>query len=192
MKEKIEKALSIIRTAHTCYNKGIFVGHSGGKDSQVILHLANRVLVEFKIVHNVKPMLTPNMDPVSALTAMHPETLEFLYSEIASNNHVSFLPAPMMSKYIASNSLTCQIDGARIVEAERAGKSADIIRDGVNVSRAEMSSFEPVGIFGLAISYPIYDWTDTDVFDYLTQNNIPISSEYEHNGELDQYLNDRK
>jgi 3'-phosphoadenosine 5'-phosphosulfate sulfotransferase (PAPS reductase)/FAD synthetase len=167
----------------------MFLGHSGGKDSTVILHLTKFVVPKFKIVHNVKPMLGTSGDPVGALTEQWPQTLEFMYTDVCKNNSVTFMHSTAMEQWVSENNLLCQIDGARKSEATRAGKSANIIRDGVSVSRSEMKELETNGIFGLAICYPILDWTDVDVFDYLTENKIAISKEYYVNGELESYLN---
>ena len=54
-----------------------------------------------------------------------------------------------------------------------------------------MPSFVKNGIFGLSITYPIVDWTDEEVFDYLDNNEIPFSAEYMRNGEYYTYLKNR-
>ena len=187
-KYKVADALrrigSVIRTFRA---DQIFLGTSGGKDSVVIQHLTQRLLPHVIMVHNVKPMLGSTGDPIAALTEMHPETLEFLYSEICVNNEVLFMHSSNMYSWISYNNMKCQIDGARIEEATRPGKSADIIRSGKNVSRSEMHEFEPDGIFGLSICYPILDWTNIDVFDYLYDNNLKCSEEYLKNGEYNEW-----
>ncbi len=178
----------ITKAAHLVGTNGIFAGHSGGKDSCVIHHLAKRVLGHNLVtVHNVKPMLGTSGDPVAALTEMHPETLEFLYSNVCKNGQVLFMHSSNMPDWVERNSMRMQIDGARIAEANRPGKSSDIIRNGVNVNRSLMTEIEPVGIFGLTICYPILDWSDEDVFDYLHENNLPFSDEYMKNGEYDSW-----
>ena len=168
-----------------------FLGHSGGKDSIVIHHLAQQVIdsQSLLIVHNVKPLLGTSGDPVAELTEMHPETLDFLYSTVCKTSEVQFLHSSMMKFWILKNAVTYQIDGARKAEADRPGKSSNIIRDGKDVNRAEMNWFEPVGIFNLAILYPIYDWSDQDVWDYIITNKLTFSDEYLKNGEYEKYSN---
>jgi 3'-phosphoadenosine 5'-phosphosulfate sulfotransferase (PAPS reductase)/FAD synthetase len=166
----------------------VFVGHSGGKDSCVIHHLTKSVFGDdVRVVHNVKPMLGTSGDPVAALTEMHPETLVFLYETVCRNYKVHFMHSSQMPEFVVANGLRCQIDGARIAEASRPGKSSDIIRDGKNVNRSLMNEFEPNGIFGLNICYPILDWSDEDVFDYLHFFKLPFSDEYRKNGEYDSW-----
>jgi len=184
---KVKEALDRIERVVGPFCDEVFVGHSGGKDSCVINHLATQVLGQVPLVHNVKPMLGTSGDPVAALTEMHPETLEFLYSEVCKNHRVTFMHSVFMPSWITMNRMTLQIDGARQAEASRPGKSSDFIRDGVNVNRSLMSYYEPKGIFGLGICYPIFDWSDDDVFDYLYHYKIPFSKEYLKNGEYDSW-----
>jgi predicted phosphoadenosine phosphosulfate sulfurtransferase len=102
------------------------------------------------------------------------------------------MPAIMMQDFVYANNLTCQIDGARVSEAERPGKSSNFIRDGQNVNRKELTPFVENGMFGLTVCYPIYDWTDDDVFDYLIDTEIEVSNEYIENGEIMAYLDRKK
>lgn len=185
--DKIKAAHLRIKTAYEIHGNSIFLGHSGGKDSCVINHLTKQVIPDYKIVHNVKPMLGTSGDPVAALTEMYPSTLVFLYSNVSVNQPVEFLHSSQMPNYIERNNLTCQIDGARIEEHDRPGKSSNIIRNGESVNRKEMTEYEPNGIFGLAICYPILDWSSQDIFDYLVAHNLPFSNEYIENGEYEQF-----
>jgi hypothetical protein len=164
------------------------MGHSGGKDSTVLLHLTKQVCTNIRIVHNVKPMLGHSGDAVGALTEQHPATLEFLYTTVCVDNAVAFMHSSKMDSYVYSHALECQLDGSRACESDRAGKSSQFIKDGVQVSRIEMTEFEEHGIFGLSICYPLFDWTDDDIFDYIMINSLPISQEYFMNGEIAAYL----
>lgn len=161
-----------------------FVGHSGGKDSVVIHSLTKLAGLNLQVIHNVKPMLHTSGDEVAALTEMWPQTLEFLYTNVCAESRVTFMKSTEMELYLKEKKLTCQIDGARIVESDRAGKSANFMRKGELLSRSEIQVFEPDGMFGLSVLYPIYDWTDDDVFDYILDNGLKLSPEYGINGEL--------
>lgn len=187
---KVDLAKSRLETVLNKIGDKIFLGHSGGKDSQTILHLARSMGFNGKIVHNIKPLLGTSGDPVAALTEMHPETLNFLYTNVCRKNRVEFLHSSGMEEWVKDNGMLCQIDGARTEEATRAGKSANIIRNGVSVNRALMTEFEPCGIFNLQISYPIYDWTGYDVFDYLCANKVELSREYATDAEYLQWEKD--
>lgn len=192
-KIKLHVALTRVADAFEKFGNKVFLGHSGGKDSCVIHHLVKTLTRDPIIVHNVKPMLSEvESDPIAKLTAMHPSTLEFLYSTVARKHHVDFMPAIMMENFVKNKGLLCQIDGARVAEANRPGKSSNFIKNGINVNRKELTPFVENGMFGLSVCYPIYDWSDDDVFDYLVENRIEVSDEYIENGELMEYLERKK
>ena len=186
---KIENAKARIAAAVEKHKGAVFLGHSGGKDSQVILHLTQKILPDVKIVHNVKPMLGTSGSAVGALTEMWPETLQFLYTHTCRKNQVMFMKSDKMKQWIKDNNVTCQIDGARIDECNRPGKSSDIIRNGVACNRSTMVEYEPTGIFGLGISYPILDWDNYDVFNYLHENSQYISKEYLKDADYNEWHN---
>lgn len=184
----IENALSRIAQAYQKFGSSMFIGHSGGKDSCVILHLTQQIYPNITIVHNVKPILGTSGDPVAALTEQHPKTLEFLYTHVCRHNQVRFMHSSMMPDFVKARTLKCQVDGARRSEWSRPGKSSNIIVNGENVNRKDMPEFVENGIFNIALVYPIVDWEDKDVFDYLITNDIPFSDEYRENGELEAHL----
>ena len=162
---KIQAACSRIHEAYTKFGGALFLGHSGGKDSCVIHQLANTVASNLLIVHTPKP-------------STHPKTVEFLYN-LAVSNTIMMVPSDKMEAFVASHSLRCQIDGTRIDEANRKdGRSTTFVQNNVNKSRTEMSHFVENGLFGLSMVYPIFDWTDDEVFDYIKSHNIPLSEEY--------------
>ncbi len=157
------KELDLIQKYFEKYEFGMFVATSGGKDSTVILDLALKINPEIMIVHNPKHIT-------------HPDTVQFLY-DISQKNVIHYVPSKMMEQFIKENQLKCQIDGTRISEFDRVDKSADLIINGKTVSRTEMSD-HGVGIWGLENIYPIYDWSDDDVFSYCKNHFLPLSREY--------------
>ena len=189
--EKTNSALYYIEKCVSEHGNAGFLGHSGGKDSIVIHHLAQLMIdhQSLVIVHNVKPLLGTSGDPIAELTEMHPETLDFLYASVCVNNEINFLHSSMMQQWIIDHAVKYQIDGARKAEYDRPGKSSNIIRNGKDVNRSEMNWYEPDGIFGLAIVYPIFDWSDQDVWDYIITNKLAFSEEYLKNGEYEKYSN---
>lgn len=189
IEQKAQIAIERIKTAAT-KNRRIITGHSGGKDSVVIHDLVNRSgITRFGIIHNVKPLLGTSGDSVAALTEMWPETLDFLYTNVCKSATLTFMHSSNMAQYIWDNRIDCQIDGSRLSEYTRAGKSSQFIVDGKSVSREFMTDYVPNGIFGLNMVYPIFDWTDDEVFEYIHEQGLAISREYEINGELESYRN---
>lgn len=139
-----------------------YIGTSGGKDSVVIEWLANKLFqVKLPVVHTPK-----------AIT--HPLTAAFLY-EKSLTTPIMFCPSAE-HKYLGYDT---QIDGTRIAEYNRTdGRSTDFVRDGKNVSRLEMTMWCPNGLFGLNFIFPIYNWSDEDVWGCIFKHDIPFSKEY--------------
>lgn len=157
------KELDLIQKYFEKYEFGMFVATSGGKDSTVILDLALKINPCITIIHNPKSIT-------------HPDTIRFLY-DVSQRNIINYVPSSLMEKFIKDNNLKCQIDGTRISEFDRVDKSADLIINGQTVSRTEMKD-HGFGIWNLENIYPIYDWSDEDVFNYCKKHKIPLSREY--------------
>jgi 3'-phosphoadenosine 5'-phosphosulfate sulfotransferase (PAPS reductase)/FAD synthetase len=72
-----------------------------------------------------------------------------------------------------------QIDGTRIAEHDRSnGRAVDVVIDGKQVSRKELPLYLENGLFGLNFVYPIYDWSDAEVWAAIAHYDIPFSEEY--------------
>lgn len=147
----------------------VFVAHSGGKDSVVVHKLARMVFgYDVKVVHTPK---------IEGFNKVHPDTIDFLYEQ-AANYGMAYVPGNKMHGYLLSNNLMIQIDGTRADEADRTDRSSDVVVDGKNVSRTEMNWFTRDGLFGQACVFPIYDWSDDDVWNFIEEYQVPFSKEY--------------
>lgn len=141
-----------------------YVGHSGGKDSVLIHHL-----VGMTFGHDRVPVLhTPKLEGPNTV---HPLTRDFLYSRPYP---IIYYPGrPTLIGY------TDQVDGTRKFEATRNdGRSTNVIFDGEDVPRDKMREFTDNGLFGLRVYFPIYDWTDAQVWAAIHVLKIPYSLEY--------------
>lgn len=159
----VSNAVSRLRDLALDKREGAYVGHSGGKDSCLITALVTLAYPDhtFPLVHTVKVHET------------HPKTVQFLYT---LNMIVVYTPKELHGDLGAS----LQIDGTRIAEATRDdGRSTDFVSQGVNKSRKELTLFVPDGLFGLDFVFPIFDWTDEQVWDTIKALKIPVSEEYE-------------
>jgi 3'-phosphoadenosine 5'-phosphosulfate sulfotransferase (PAPS reductase)/FAD synthetase len=75
--------------------------------------------------------------------------------------------------------LLTQIDGTRRAEASRRdGRDVGVIIGGQEVSRTETPLYLEKGMFGRNFIYPIYDWTDEQVWATILLYSLPISREY--------------
>jgi 3'-phosphoadenosine 5'-phosphosulfate sulfotransferase (PAPS reductase)/FAD synthetase len=108
---------------------------------------------------------------------IQPHTVRFI-SDLGKEKEINFVIPAEMEAFIKLTDLKCQVDGTRMDEFTRTEKSSDLIQNGENVSRENMQHFVENGIFGLTILYPIYDWTEDEVWKYINANNIEISKEY--------------
>ncbi len=144
--------------------KGLFVGHSGGKDSSVVRWLADQAgQSDCLTVHIPKPN---GADGVQNLTR------KFLYE---LDRSVLYMPNYRFEAF----GLKTQIDGTRMAEAQRrGGRGCTIVIRGKECSRADMPLYLEDGLFGLQFVYPIFDWTDLQVWATIFLHNIPFSKEY--------------
>lgn len=142
----------------------MYLAYSGGKDSSVILDLALKVNPKILIIHNPK-------------YSTHPDTVVHIY-KVSMEHNILLVPFYLMLFFVKNNGLECQIDGTTIEEHNRTGKSSDLIVNGLNVSRKYMKQTNPKGIWDITSIYPIFDWTEQMVFEYLKRNNVKISEEY--------------
>ena len=167
LKKKIEYVLATLNNAYMTCSDRLYVGHSGGKDSCVVLHLMKQIDPEVKVVH------TPKLQD-----KMLPETLEYFYYSMCQANVVYIVPFEHMDNFIIRNNLMMQIDGSRRDECDRTDRSDDFVKGGENVNRKDLPQFVEEGLFGVPQLYPIYDWTDDEVWRYIKENNIQVSKEY--------------
>lgn len=169
--EKEDIALARINEALSKGN--VYLGHSGGKDSAVILTLALIALKGAKpvIVHTIKDSFNKNRT--------HPDTIRYLYDTVSKwAKVIHFVPEDEMENFRQTSGLKYQIDGTRASEFERLDRSSTLVMDGKEQSREHMGDRTNNGVFGFDFFYPIYDWTDEEVWDYIWFQNIPLSEEY--------------
>lgn len=151
------------------------IGHSGGKDSVVNHWLVSKV-IDLPVVHTSKP---------GGDNAIHPDTLMFLYQLPFS---VELWPRAlgMNPKY------RLQFDGSRASEYDRTDRSANFIRDGQSVNRKELPLIVPNSMFGMTFVFPMYDWSDADVWAAMFHYHLPFSKEYGYEHSLyEGYCNHR-
>lgn len=175
IQQKIDETVKRLQNLdlYTQYADTFYTGHSGGKDSCLINALVSMAYGELdsdtnkwkcyvSVIHTVKPLET------------HPLTIKFLY-DLSATQIIHYVP----KEDHLSLGLKCQIDGTRIAEATRNdGRSTNFVTNGVEKSRTELTFFVPNSLFGLDFVYPIFDWSDDEVWAALEYLQVPISPEY--------------
>lgn len=168
---RIDKALKRILNMpflRDPFQGGVYVGHSGGKDSVLVRWLTDKVLGS-----GVMTVHTPK--PTGVRNEVHPLTKEFLYG---LNRPVLYVPD---GESLPKLGYTIQIDGTRIAEADRRdGRDVGLVVEGKEVSRNETPLYLEKGLFGQKFCYPIYDWSDEEVWAAIFHYDIPLSPEYYH------------
>lgn len=162
---RVKRRLSVLRIRETAVHyPDRFVCHSGGKDSVLVRALAEEAIPGIEVVHNPK---------ISGSNTVHPLTVKFLYEE-TTRFPISFEPR------LRSSGLS--IDGTRRAEAFRDdGRSTDYISNGESLPRVQLPLFVEKGLGGLPVMYPIYNWSDEEVWYTILALKIPFSSEYLEN-----------
>lgn len=149
--------------------KGVYVATSGGKDSVVVHHLARKVFGDqVTLIHTPK---------VTGFNKVHPATVAFLYEQSAKYG-LNIVPFEQMQKYLDDHKLYQQVDGTRRSEFDRTDRSADVVVNGELISRADMPVHTVGGLFGNESIFPIVDWSDDDVWQYIGQEGIEVTEEY--------------
>ena len=148
---------------------GVFVASSGGKDSVVVHHLARKVFGDkVPVIHTPK---------VTGFNKVHPATITFLYEESAKYG-LNIVPFAQMQEFLDTRALYIQIDGSRRSEFDRSDRSADVMINGVLINRADMPVHTTGGVFGNESIFPIVDWSDDDVWEYINEERIAHTEEY--------------
>lgn len=146
------------------FGTDVYAGTSGGKDSSVIcdlyLRYCEQAQIKPQIIHNKKTIVDP-------LTVKHLYSLSYpiIYCSSADTKNCT--------------DRTIQVDGSRIAECSRTnGRSTDFICNGQSINRKDMTLYNARGLFDLRFIYPIYDWSDEQVWTYIYAHKLPVSEEY--------------
>jgi 3'-phosphoadenosine 5'-phosphosulfate sulfotransferase (PAPS reductase)/FAD synthetase len=120
----------------------VCIGFSGGKDSRCILDMARDLYPHIITIHNGHTGEDPGDE--DGVLCIHPPKAE---------------NAPAFHKLV---DIKGQIDGTRRDEDDY------VMIDGVDIHRSKMTGpFASGGIWGLEVCFPIWDWTEEEVYFYL-------------------------
>src|SRR6185369_2879620 len=137
-----EIALIVIEQALQLHGHKVFCGYSGGKDSKVVLHLARRI--------------EPN---ILAVHSEHPNEKCDLKSGVV----IVKSPKENFKELMKYADLEVQLDGTNWFEDDK-----KVIYNKEEIERRNIPhEYNPYGVFGLKIYYPILTWTVSDVWHYV-------------------------
>ena len=197
--EAIERIRKFARIADAM-ELDIAVGFSGGKDSQVTLHLCERAGIKFTAYFNHS---FESVTTLKFIREHYPQVIRrrdvkegFIRNIVV--NHSGMLPtvfsAYCCDDYKHQNSKTdaCKILGIR--KAESAKRAIRRTFEYKNITtqkkyKAIASEYfkdecQGVGSHGTIALHPIVDWSEKDVWDYIHKWNLSINPEYEESNRV--------
>ena len=169
MKEK--KAIEFIQKVSETFNeKPIYAGNSGGKDSAVLDYLLNKSGIEYKSVY-----ANTTIDPIGTLKYIretYPNT-KIIQPKETFLQLVERKGLPTRLQRFCCDKLKEHVsvgknifEGIRRVES-KGRKDRDYIQCDTRKSQK-----------GSQHIYPIYDWTDSDVWNFIKEKKIVLAPHY--------------
>lgn len=195
LQEKIADSIALIRKAERLAlamqpDKGFHVGFSGGKDSQVVLELVKMAGVKYRAVYNV----TTN-DPADNVRFIkhHYPDVEFSIPEKSYFQLIAQNGVPMMF-----NRWCCALfketagvgyvvlTGVRKEESRKRAAYEEVVywsrtkdkRESIDLDKMEANEFRCVGGKDKFMVYPILEWTERDVWDFIALRGLPVNPCY--------------
>ncbi len=169
---RIEKlsALSIHFLQSLKNTETFYLAHSGGKDSIVIYHLAKLADLQFYAYHtnttiDPKGTLKFIRDNYPDVEILHPT--ESFYQLVKRKGLPTRL-ARFCCEYLKEYASI----GKNVIEGVRASESKN--RKGRDYIHCDTRKIQK----GAKHIYPIYDWTDNDVWNYIKIHNLPVAPAY--------------
>lgn len=199
--DKIDAAIARLRTGSLmaeCYTgKPMVIKYSGGKDSDVLLHLARRANIPIEVSHSLTTVDAPEtvwhvrdvfraleLDgiPASIRYATYKGQRTTMWSEIVRRG----VPPTRLMRYCCSVFKESSGKGRMIAtgvrwqessaRAKRAAYEALAPRKEdrilVNDNDESRRLYEDCRLKGTRVTNPLIDWTDADVWQYIHDNHI--------------------
>ena len=193
--EKVRHSIELIQKAEKLAlvmqpDMGFHVGFSGGKDSQAVLELVKMAGVKYRAVYNV----TTN-DPADNVRFIrhHYPDVEFSIPEKSYFQLIAKKGVPTMF-----NRWCCALfketagigyvvlTGVRKEESrkraayEEVGKwsRAKGKKESIDLDKMEANEFRCVGGKDKFMVYPILEWTEKDVWDFIAMRGLPVNPCY--------------
>lgn len=168
--DKDIKAISFIRSVEKASKVELFAGNSGGKDSAVLIDLLKRSGIQFKSYHT-----NTTIDPKGTLSHIrkyYPETeilqpKETFYQLVERKG----LPTRLM-RYCCEFLKEYGSIGKSVFEGVRSAESRN--RQGRDYVQCDNRSWQN----GAKHIYPLYDWSDADIWAYIKEKNIILAPAY--------------
>lgn len=197
LQDKIDHSIKLIKKAERLAlamqpEIGFHVGFSGGKDSQVLLELVKMAGVKYRAVYNV----TTNdpADNVRFIKTHYPDVI-FSRPEKSYFQLIESKGIPTMLQrwccYIFKETAGVGfvvLTGIRKEESSKRAKYDEAVkmarkkdeRKAINIDEMAANEFRCVGGKDKFMVYPILEWTERDVWDFIALRGLPVNPCYQN------------
>lgn len=174
LQKKVDRAVRLLQTVAKGYDGEIELGYSGGKDSDVILHLARRAGIRVKPIYRNTTIDPPgtiaHVQEVGGVQILRPEKTFFqLIEQKGLPSRIRRFCCEKLKEYKIKEKT---ILGVRKAESDNRARLYDEPTKCLYYGKAKKPENHVEGI------YPILDWTDEDVLNYIEANNIRLHPLY--------------
>lgn len=192
LEKKIEQSINLIRKAEKLAlvmnpTDGFYVGFSGGKDSQAVLELVKMAGVRFRAVYSV----TTNdpADNVRFIKQYYPfvdfHVPEKSYFQLIASKGLPTMRARWCCAIFKESAGVGSVvlTGVRREESSKRAKYNNVAKFGdkesrVDIERMEANEFRCIGGKDKFLVYPILEWSEKDVWDFIALRGLPINPCY--------------
>ena len=195
LQEKIDHSIALIRKAEKLAlvmqpETGFHVGFSGGKDSQVVLELVKMAGVKYRAGYNV----TTN-DPADNVRFIkhHYPDVEFSVPEKSYFQLIAQKGVPTMfnrwccALFKETAGVGCVVlTGVRKEESRKRAAYKEVSKftrkkedkEEIDLDKMEENEFQCVGGKDKFMVYPVLEWTEKDVWQFIREKGLPVNPCY--------------
>ena len=195
LQEKIDHSIALIRKAEKLAlvmqpESGFHVGFSGGKDSQVVLELVKMAGVKYRAVYNV----TTN-DPADNVRFIkhHYPDVEFSIPEKSYFQLIAQKGVPTMfnrwccALFKETAGVGCVVlTGVRKEESRKRAEYPEAFKftrkkgdkELLDLDKMKENEFRCVGGKDKFMVYPVLEWTEKDVWQFIRERGLPVNPCY--------------
>lgn len=173
LQEKVDRAIKLLQIVAKGYDEYIEIAYSGGKDSDVILHLARRAGIKIRPIYR-----NTTIDPPGTITHVKANGVEIVRPEKSFFQLVEQKGLPSRIRRYCCEKLKeykimeKTIIGVRKAESDNRARLYEEPTKCLYYGKAKKPENYVEGI------YPILDWTDEDVLNYIEENQIQLHPIY--------------